>query len=180
MSMLRLLRSSLPESSVSSRASCSTRSRISSPAFHRMRARSAAETRPHSPSKALRAEATARSASSRRARAPVVSTPPVAGFGVSKVSPASASRGWPSIQSLPGRTLLAIVCLLRCAVASELVVEARAGPELVLQGVVVLGAEAHDVVGLRRDRDAAAEVVGQEQRGLEAVGVAVDVVELVD
>src|SRR5205085_10137368 len=75
-----------------------------------MRPRSRAEIFDHLPSKALRAAATALSMSALSPSATSASVAPVAGFGVAKVLPDSASTHWPSMKSWYLRGVSAAAC----------------------------------------------------------------------
>ena len=89
----------LPLSAVSSAASSGVFASMSCASLYIMRPRSRAETFDHDPSKARRAAATALSISALSPSATSASVAPVAGFGVVKVLPDSASTHLPSMKS---------------------------------------------------------------------------------
>src|ERR687890_374152 len=89
----------LPLSAVSSAASSPTRDSMSCASLYIMRPRSRAETCDHLPSRALRAAATALSMSALSPSETSARVAPVAGLGVVKVLPDSASTHLPSMKS---------------------------------------------------------------------------------
>src|SRR5215212_5941817 len=90
----------LPLSEVSRAASSGVRASMSWASLYIMRPRSRAETFDQGPSKARRAAATALSMSALSPSATSARVAPVAGFGVVKVLPDSASTHLPSMKSL--------------------------------------------------------------------------------
>src|SRR5215207_9695231 len=89
----------LPLSAVSSAASSGVLASMSCASLYIMRPRSRAETFDHEPSRARRAAATALSMSALSPSETSASVAPVAGFGVVKVLPDSASTHLPSMKS---------------------------------------------------------------------------------